>query len=410
MYLSAVTNPQPLFVANLEHLISSNVHSDTPLLLAYGALLPKSSPELQRRMLMFLMKRLPQAETDKDSLIHHILSLGNTASRNISSDLVKYLGHPEVDVQLTAILAMRFMMDESVVQKSLRELIAGQNVNQDHMTMIAKSLMYGLERAKMDNAIIPYPNELVEVLVDSAWQVQSEDFLPILMRYLETVNTPHSVELLHKTIPIGNATRYRRGKTWDEKNGDFDLVEPLAERQADVKSYPHSLSYIWGKKFGGKDINVAVAAGAFAGVSDEGYYKLYGHALARARCYDYTLTMLEFLVLRKKGKDNTDSELYAIVMGNTVKKMHETQDSTVCKTIDKPVYEAKDYTIFDFKYSIFVVVGTLNFHLTATAQFTTGMYIEFCDSPGRITVGAGLSPTITLIVAASGDLEVAVSY
>ena len=59
-------------------------------------------------------------------------------------------------------------------------------------------------------------------------------------------------------------------------------------------------------------------------------------------------------------------------------------------------------------YHIFVVVGTLNFGLKATIQFTAGMYIEFCKNQGSVTVGAGLSPTLTIVVTASGDLEIVV--
>ena len=409
MYLSAVVNPQPRFVAKLERLISSDVHSDSPLLLAYGALLPRSSVELQQRMFMFLHDRVPLAEQNKTSLIHHILSLGNTGSCNMSSVLAKYLAHSEVDVQLTAILAMRFIMEEDEIQKSLKELITRSNATEDHVKMVIKSLLYGTEHAKVNHEKIPYPCDLLDVLVKSAIKLQNNECLSALKVYLTQFNTSLSVSLLNE-IQTARFRRDSTSKVWDDtSNGEFDLIEPSATRSTDAKTFIHQRSFMWGKKFGGKDINVQVAAGAFAGVSDAGSYKLFGHAVAKATCYDYTLTMLEFLVLRQKDEKSTESQLLAVVMGKTVKSVRETQDSSVCKTIDKPVYEAKDYTIFDFTYSVFVVVGTLNFHLTATAKFTTGLYVEFCDNLGRATAGAGLSPTLTLTVAASGDLEVVVS-
>ena len=408
MYISVLANPQPRFVARLEHLISNDVHSSDPLLLAYGALLPRASSELQHRMILYLFNRLPQAEKKKTSLIHHILSLGNTASPNMSRHLLRYLGDSELDVQLSAILAMRFIMDEAVIHKSLKDFVSGSKATDDHLIMITKALLYGTERAKYNNKRKPYSSDFAEELVASALRFQNGELFSSLGIYLQAINTKHSMTLLHY-MQKSNTTRFRRGSKWSENKNEYNLVEPLADRKIDAKNYPTSLSFIWGKSFGGHDINVKVAAGAFAGVNSEGSYKLFGHAVAKAQCYDYTLTMLEFLVMRKKNATSTVSDLYAIVMGNTVKKVHETEDSTVCKTIDKPVYEAKDYTIFDFTYSVFVVVGTLDFRLNAYAQFTTGLYVEFCENQGRITAGAGLSPTITLTVAATGDLEVAVS-
>ena len=408
MYISIVANPQPRFVARLEYLISSDVHLNHPLLLAYGALLSRASPELQHRMILFLFDRLPEAEKNNYSLIHHILSLGNTASPKMSDFLVNYLSHSQVDVQLSTILAMRFIMDDALIQVSLKEFLSGPKVTADHLTMIGKALLYGTERAKVNGEKKPYSSDIAQLLVLSALGTSNDELISSLTSYLETINTEHSTSLLHY-MQNSNTTRFRRGTNWAESKSVYDLVESSTDRVNDTKQYPSYISYIWGKQLGGKDINIQVAAGVFAGANDTGDYKLFGHAVAKAHCYDYTLTMLEFLVMRKKDELSTVSDLYAIVMGNTVKKVHVDQDSTVCKTYDEPVYEAKEYTIFDFTYSVFVVVGTLDFELTAHAHFTAGLYVEFCEGKGRITAGAGLSPTLTLTVAASGDLEVAVS-
>ena len=57
---------------------------------------------------------------------------------------------------------------------------------------------------------------------------------------------------------------------------------------------------------------------------------------------------------------------------------------------------------------MFVVVGNLNFNLKATVQFNSGLYVQFCENYGSLTAGAGLSPTITIEVSASGDFEIIV--
>ena len=274
---------------------------------------------------------------------------------------------------------------------------------------------------------MPFSSDFVEALVLSALGTENEGLHAAFTNYLQAVNTDDSLALLKlfkyaKKKDFGenesNHTRFRRGTQWDENNSVYNLVAPLAERQEDVSKYQHKLSYIWGKQFGGGDINAQVAAGGFAGVSDINKYKLYGRAVAKANCYDHSLTILEFLVLHKQEGTAIESRVYANIIGITLVDLSQESDSEVCRNLDKDLYEGKEYTIFDFTYSIFIVVGTLNFGLKATAQFTTGMYLEACVSgtlslengaSGTLTAAVGLTPTLTLTVSATGDVEIVVS-
>ena len=122
------------------------------------------------------------------------------------------------------------------------------------------------------------------------------------------------------------------------------------------------MSYIWGKRFGGRDINVEVAAGGFTGVSTSGSYKLLGHAVVKAKCCNCHYT------LRKKEPSYTLTRLYANIVGKTLKNVYLSEAAEVCKTHQESLYEGKQYTIFDFMHSLFVVVGTLNFGL-CTAHY-----------------------------------------
>ena len=418
MYIAMLANPQPQMVDELEKLISSDVHSSDPLLLAYGAIIPRATPELHQRMVLFLIDRLPEAETNITSLIHHLLSLGNSGSPHISNHLIDYLNHPENDVQLTAILAMRFLMHEHSIQKSLKDLLAQPDVSGDHLTVVAKALVYGCEQAKMKFEEMPYDTDFAEALVTLAVHIPNEELHLALSEYLKSVGTPDSLELLqilkfHRNPDLfdnqTNTTRFRRGKTWDANNPDYNIVAPLSQRRKDVKKYQNKLAFIWGKKFGGKDINAQVGAGGFVGVANSGDYKVFGNAVAKVNCYDRSLTVLQFLILREKDSDSTLSRFYVVVMGITLKNIRVKEDADVCATLEHPLFEGREYTIFKFTYSVFVVVGTLNFNLQATIQFSAGLFIEFCDNHGSLTAGAGLSPTLTIRVSAGGDLEIVVS-
>ena len=417
IYIALVANPHPQFVAKLEELISSDAHSGDPLLLAYAGIISRASPDLQQRMTLFLINRLPQAETNSTSLIHHILSLGNAASPHLTSFLIDYLGHPDKDVQLTSILAMRFLMNEPSVQKSLKELLYQPHTSDEHVAMIAKALLYGIERAKLNYQTKPYSSDFAEALVTSSIHIEDEELHDAITTYLQSINTDSSRDLLkffkfakmeNYDAKYSNTTRFRRGTQWDENNHLYNLVQPLAVRQDDVRRYKHRLSYIWAKQFGGGDINAQVAAGGFAGLSDSGDYKLFGRGVAKANCYDRSLTFIEFLVLRQKNSQSTVSRLYANVLGITLKNVNLKEGASVCVSHEEPIYEGKEYTVFDFTYSIFVVVGTLNFNLKATVQFSAGLYVEGCENHGSLSVAAGMSPTITIRVYAGGDLEIVV--
>ena len=414
LYISLAANPHPQFVARLEGLVSSDIHSTDPLLLAYGAIVPRASPELQQRMVLFLTSRLPEAETNSKSLVHHILSLGNSGSPQTSTHLIDYLSHPETDIQLIAIFAMRFMMSVPAIEQSLTDFLLKPNITEDHLHAMIKSLLYGSERAAMQHQVKPYSSDLANALVVLSVNVQNKQLHSLLQGYLKDIGNEHSLQLLEfmKLATSGNTderhsneTRLRRGTTWDERNDAYDLVSPLKTRQSDVACYQNRLSYIWEKKFGVKDVNAQVAAGAFAGVSNSGDYKLFGHAVAKATAYDHSLTILDFLALRTKDSRSTCSRLYVVVIGVTLVDVNLSQGSTVCETISRPLCSKRKYTVFEFTYSVFVVVGTLEFDLTASLEFSTGTYVRFCDKHGSGTAAVGLSPTLTIVVSASGDLN-----
>ena len=416
LYISLVTNPQPQFIAELENMVSSDVHSMDPFLLVYGAIVPKASPQLQQRMVLFITSRLPEAETNSTSLIHHILSLGNSGSPHASDYLIDYLGHPETDIQLVAVFAMRFLMDQPSVVKSLKDAVSQPDITEDHLIMIAKSLLYGCEGASMEDKVKPFPKDLVVTLVALSLGVDNKELDSTLTKYIQAVKTKDSMDLLNlmKISRVGqhngkyvNETRLRRGSQWDESNSDYDLVASLAERRRDVQLYQNRRAYIWGKKFGVKDINAQVAGGAFVGVSNAGDYKLFGRGIARLQCYNRDRTILDFLVLRQKDSSSTQSKLYGVVLGRTLLNEQYTQDSRICENIPKELTSRK-YTVFDFTYSVFVVVGNLNFRLQANLEFSGGLYLNFCENRGSLTAAVGLSPEIAISVAASGDLEVVV--
>ena len=169
------------------------------------------------------------------------------------------------------------------------------------------------------------------------------------------------------------------------------------------------MAYIWGKKLGVRDTNVEVAAGAFGGVSNTGFYKVFGHAKAVATAFGRTVTIVDVLLLRKTEPSLTQSKMYVYVLGFILVNVDERQDSSVCHNIHRSLYEGREFSVFNFRHSIFITVGFLHFVVSGTGRLSTRAYINFCDSQARVTARAGLTPELTLTISASAEAEIIVS-
>ena len=66
-------------------------------------------------------------------------------------------------------------MHEPSIQKSLKHLMAKPDVSGDHLTVIAKSLVYGCEKAKMNFDEQPFSSDFAEALVTLAVNIPNED-------------------------------------------------------------------------------------------------------------------------------------------------------------------------------------------------------------------------------------------
>ena len=150
--------------------------------------------------------------------------------------------------------------------------------------------------------------------MEMSLSLNNEELHSALITYLRAINTSkmqhlfqvfkfHGTPDSYSTHP--NTTRLRRGSDWDENKAEYNLVSPLGERRNDERKYTSHLSYVWGKTFGAKNVNANFTAGGFAGVSTDGYYKLFGDAVVQANCYDCSLTILEFLILHQKDYRST---------------------------------------------------------------------------------------------------------
>jgi hypothetical protein len=215
-------------------------------------------------MTLFHLNRLPAAEANTTSLMHHIFSLGNTESQLSTNSLINYLSHPDELVQFSAIHALRYTTGDSLVQKALNLVVTQCNVSEDHVFAVLHCLLSGIEHASSKHMQPPFNLELAVSLVSSS---ENGELQQLLASYLQLVGNEDSRHLLTlMTVPLSkegysNSTRLKRGSNWAKSNSVYDLMASLKTRQNDTKSYQLHKAYIWGKKFGISKANLQVAAG-----------------------------------------------------------------------------------------------------------------------------------------------------
>ena len=400
-YIAFARNPQPQMISELENRIGNDTHSTDPLLLAYGALVAKASPDLQQRMTLFLLSRLPQAETNSSSLIHHILSLGNTESHQVTSSLTYYLQHPDHHVQLSSIYALRFATSDSLVQKALTTLLSQPQVSDEHIATVLRCLRFGIEHASNTHTQTPFNIYLATVLTSSVMNTDNEELQQALTKYLQQVNNEESMNLLKlMTAPQSkehsSSTRFRRGSNWAENNGVYNLVSPLSTRQDDVRCYPYHKAYIWGRKFGVSKGNIQIAAGGFIGASLTGDYKVFARATAAAHAFGRTKTAVDFLVLREKKGKSALTRIYAEIIGITLLNINDYSLNVLCGSYSRTLYQSSKYTLFNFQYSVFIYVGYLTFHVGGYVSLNSVPILEYCMDTSSLNATASLATTITL--------------
>ena len=412
-YIAFTTNPQQQMISELENRIGNDKHSTDPLLLAYGALVAKAPPNLQQRMTLFLLSRLPQAETNSSSLIHHILSLGNTESHQVTSSLTDYLQHPDHHVQLSSIYALRYATSDSLVQKALTTLLSQSQVSDEHLATVLRCLLFGIEHASNTHIQTPFNIDLATALTSSVMNTDNEELQQALIKYLQLVNNAESMDLVrlitstHSTS-YSNSTRLRRGSDWAENNAVYNLVSSHSTRQDDVRRYGYRKAYIWGKKFGVEDGNIQVAAGGFIGASTTGEYKVFGRAKAVGHAFGRTATAIDFLVLREKRSTSASTRLYAEIIGKTLLNINNNFMNNHCDSYSRRLYNTNKYTLFKFEYPIFIYVGTLTFSIAGYVRLNCNLNLQFCLRPSHLSAAAGLATTITMELQAEASATILV--
>ena len=87
-------------------------------------------------------------------------------------------------------------MTNPSIQSTLKGMLTGPQVNEDHLTMVAKALVYGFEQAKVNAEEKPYSRDITEAMVEMSLSLNNEELHSALITYLRVINTPKMQQLL----------------------------------------------------------------------------------------------------------------------------------------------------------------------------------------------------------------------
>ncbi|KAL5489148.1 hypothetical protein EMCRGX_G018206 [Ephydatia muelleri] len=397
--MAFVRNIRPEILADIENIIQISNDTTDPLILSYGAL-AASSPQLRHRILQFLQERLHKAMDNATILIHLIHSLGNTESSLAESTLLQFIAHHDSGVRLAAVYALRYSVESKDVQFALSDGLRNHQ-DTDFAEMVARALIAGAEwKQYSESGTIPVGDNLFEAIMQHA---KNNTELRAMVYYYVMLLGPKAPK---EWMGVMRTGLQKRGTKWnDNTNALYDLVEVYNTRNSDVANYPINKAYIWSKSFGVPDIKLDIAFGAFAGFggsANPSSYKLFAKGIARGYAFGHTATAFEALITseNKPGASSISNRVYVSIVGKVLVDL--SVQIPTCKEWTYPLYTSPDYTLLNFKYSIFIYVGTLDFYVSLSTKLGVTASLSACINR-CISISGALTPQVTLSVTAGAS-------
>ena len=411
-HIAFTNNAHMDFVEKIEDLITKEtVHTDS-LLLAYGALASSTSSRVQQRIVLFLKRRLIQQmeSNDTTNTVHLLHALGNTGSKLIVNLLMDYLMRgTSIEIQLAAIGAMRKLTAQQSVQEAFVTILES-NPQEVFIEAIAKTLFTGQEHSHVMGMHINENPRLLSALVTSSLEFNNTELHHLVHSYLELVNTAES-HRLGKLLEQQVSIRVRRASTtdWDTSDSRYNLVSPYSSRRSDVTSYPLHRAFLWERRLGTSQVNVQLAAGAFAGVRDLSNAKLFGKAVAKGNLFSRSRTIAEAFAEALYQNGGIRIKLYAQINGNILVNINSyTSLRSGCFTRTASVLRRFQYRIIRFTHSVYVYAGTIDFTVGLNAYLDCNLRGQLCINGASVDGSISLTPRARVVPEGSASLTVLV--
>ena len=394
--------------------ISSIASNDDDIILVLGALARNNSFTIQKLVADEILARLNAvlSSSNNEVVTTLIYALGNSGSKLAISPLLSTLQYDDIDIQISAIRSLASHLDQPVVQQAIITLLP---LTDEDIILeeILKILMDAFE-----NKILTSPSEeLINVIINSAIQLENPNLYELVAKYLHQLKTEEIdiyLDLLKRQHNYGNSqhdrigdmdkndSRVKRGTDWDESSSDYNLISSYSNRRSDVTNYPNHRAYIWSDTFGVTKLDMTVAVGAFSGMavnSRGASFKLYDNAAATAYVFGRTYTVADLLISRYTSGTSLYHRFY-VKRGGSVYRNSNLKINPDCKKQTNSYYGSGG--IASPTISIYVYVGYIfvGFRVSASTSVSAGSCTCLSYPPPTAKASTDLTLSFTLTVSA----------
>ena len=399
-----IHNPHPHTLQKIEHLITTSNESTDSLFLSYGALASKLPEETKLQMVNFLLNYVKPIQNNSD-LVHIIHALGNTESNVTNKILVNYLTHPDPNVQLAAVYALRYSMDSTSIQSEIINMLHSKHGSKQFVEMVLRALIAGAEWNGSPK-VQPIQTELFEALVGSAKDDQS--IFKMLLHYTMLIGESLPPQW---TVLLSHHVNKRGTTQWNSADQLYNLILSKSDRDYDVETYPCNKAYLWGKSLGIPVLKLEATFGSFAGFGcskeHPTNFKLFAKGIVKGYAFKRSKTAFEALLFSEKKPESNEikSRVYFNIVGKVL--ADKNSDIPTCKTWNFPLYSSPDYTLITFSVPIFIYVGFLTFTLELKTRLGVDANLGACITD-CVSVQGSLEPSVALIASAQATASILV--
>ena len=401
--IAFMRNVKVNILSKLEEFITTSSDATDTLLLAYGTVASKSSPEVQNRIVQFLEQKM-DSNGDHATLIHYIHSLGNTESSQANEKIVEFITHVNPSVRMAAVYGLRYGVEKKEVQDALLYAVR-QNKDAEFTEAVVRTLVAAAENKQL-TSMEPIDGVFFEELLD---QTRNNAVTrSILSNY---------VKLLGSKVPakwndLMNTMVQKRKAKWDKVNSVYDLVENINDRKSDLQKYPRNRGYLWGKSFGVSDVKLDVGFGAFMGYGGKANptsFKLFARGVAQGYAFGYTKTAFDAQVysINAPGGNGIQNRLYFAIAGKVL--VDYSKVIPTCKNWEYPLYHSPTYTLLTASSKVFIYVGYLDFTFSLSAKLDIKATLTACIKK-CVQAKGSLVPSVTVTATADAAVNLVVSF
>ena len=379
--------------------LNSEDYIANQLILSLGTL--GHHTNVEDKIVRYLSMKLTTADTPEEISVF-IHALGNTASKKIIPILDPFIS--DATYQAYAIDALRGVSMDDAVEKEFTTVVS-ESLHPQVVLEVVESLMFPFKtsiysyKIKKERIV---REELKSALIKAGIKYNEDELTDSLKQYFTAINDGNSVKMLKqglKSSDVNTSSRGKRGSSFWASHSDsnYNLIESLAQRRSDMKTYSLNRGYLWAKKIGSPKVYANVVAGGFGGMGYAGI-KLYARAKLSLYAWSSSYTGLDVLFSYTQTFPDNESDS-TLTYRHYIKIVGYTLLNDYYSTTDNYKYTRswhKSVRVFSTGYSFWIYVGILRLTLSGYISGTMKFHANIARLEDEYdTTGASLAQLTT---------------